>query len=256
MSDSEEDGLKRLKVDDIPLHAFTRMSLHDCIDRIIANGEKRIIANINIHALALARKDDSMRGFLQAADFVFCDGHGVMLLGRMAGQSVPEKITYAHWFPAFATHCAARSHSLYLLGGKPGVAEDAAERLKTVNPELRIVGASHGYFERSDGHEENANVLEQIAEADPDVLVVCMGMPEQEMWISRNQEALRYRVVLTGGAALDYASGRLKRPPEWLCNIGLEWLGRFLKDPLRLWYRYFVEMPLYCLGYCVRRPWR
>lgn len=229
----------------VRVHAFTCATLHATIRAIVHAGRRAVVANVNIHALNLAWEQPWFRTFLNRAAYVFCDGHGVMLAARLQGDHLPEKITYAEWLPRFAGFAANNGISLYLLGGRPGIAERAAERLLAAHPGLVLAGLHHGYFDKQPGSAENLAVVRAINAANPDVLLVAFGMPMQEAWLSENWGSLTARVGLTGGAALDYVAGALRRPPRWMTDRGLEWLGRMLAEPGRLWKRYLLGNPLF-----------
>jgi N-acetylglucosaminyldiphosphoundecaprenol N-acetyl-beta-D-mannosaminyltransferase len=136
---------------------------------------------------------------------------------------------------------------VYLLGARPGVAQEAARRLQARYPDLEIVGVHHGFFDHAAGSLENEAVVREINDARPDILLVGMGMPLQEYWLMENQDRLQGGVVLTGGAVFDYVSGGLRRGPRALTHSGFEWLARLLVEPRRLWRRYLIGNPLFLL---------
>ena len=203
------------------------------------------VLNVNAHALNLVRRDGNLRQALGEADVVFADGFGVVLAARLAGERLPGRVTYADWSWDLARLAEAEGLSVFLLGGRPGVAERAAGRLTTACPKLRVAGMHHGYFDRRSGSQENHEVLERIRRAAPDLLLVGFGMPVQEGWILRNRERLDARVVLSCGAAFDYVSGELERGPAVLRENGFEWLARLLIEPGRLWRRYLLGNPVF-----------
>ncbi|WP_219975973.1 WecB/TagA/CpsF family glycosyltransferase [Rubrobacter xylanophilus] len=217
------------------------------ISRFVREGRRATVLNVNAHCLNLAWRDSRLRAALRAADLVFCDGDGVRLAARLCGGYIPERITYADWIWSLAGLAAGRGFSVYLLGARPGVAEEAARRLSARHPALRMAGTHHGYFNHRPGSPGNEEVIRRINAADPDILLVCFGMPEQELWLFENRERLSARVALTGGAALDYASGRLRRGPRLLTENGMEWLARLAIEPHRLWRRYLIGNPLFLL---------
>ena len=240
MSDSQ-----KVKVLGVGVDPFTVDSLHAEIKGICRNGKKSIVANVNVYALNLAYQQEWLKRFFNRSDYVFCDGHGVMLGARILGQRIPEKITYAHWFPLFCGFCEKEGLSLYFLGGRFGVAEKARENLIKQYPALQVVGIHHGYFDKVNNSAENQAVLVDINRKKPDVLLVSFGMPAQEMWLKENWDKINAHVALTGGAALDYMAGVSRRPPAWMTKYGLEWLGRMFYEPRRLWKRYIIGNPVF-----------
>jgi N-acetylglucosaminyldiphosphoundecaprenol N-acetyl-beta-D-mannosaminyltransferase len=221
--------------------------LHAKIEHLVRGGEHSLVLNVNAHCLNLCYENPTLRAFLNGAEVVFCDGAGVMLAARMLGRHIPERITYADWIWQLADLAANRGFSLYFLGARPGVAQEAAMRLKEHYPDLEIAGVHHGYFDHSAGSAENEAVVREINAAAPDILLVGLGMPLQDRWLMENWQKLDVRVFLTGGGVFDYVSGRLRRGPRLLTDNGFEWLARLLVEPRRLWRRYLLGNPLFLL---------
>ena len=214
-----------------------------------------VVLNVNAHALNLCHEDGNLRDFFAEADVVFCDGAGVRLAARMLGGRLPERITYADWLPRLAALAEERGFSLFFLGARPGVAAEAARRLRASHPGLKIVGVRHGFFDHGAASTENGAVVAEINAAKPDVLLLGLGMPLQERWLMETRHRLDVGVALTGGAVFDYASGRLRRGPRLLTDNGLEWLARLLVEPRRLWRRYLLGNPLF-LARVLAQRWR
>jgi len=238
---------RRVEVLGVGVDPLTADALEAEIARFVREGRRATVLNVNAHCLNLACRNGRLRAALRRADLVFCDGEGVRLAARLLGERLPERITYADWVWRLAGLAASRGFSVYLLGARPGVAAEAARRLRERHPRLRVAGAHHGYFDRRPGSPENEEVVRRVNAADPDILLVGFGMPEQELWLLENRGRLTARVALTCGAALDYASGRLRRGPRLLTENGLEWLARLAVEPRRLWRRYLVGNPLFVL---------
>jgi len=221
--------------------------LQEEVGRLIRAGERGLVLNANAHCLNLCYEDPRLRDFLNGADVVFCDGAGVMLAARLLGGRIPERVTYADWAWRLAAFAEAQGFSMYLLGARPGVAREAARRLKARYPDLEIVGVRHGFFDHAAGSPGNEAVVREINAARPDILLVGLGMPLQEYWLMENRDGLNVGVALTGGAVFDYVSGRLRRGPRVLTESGFEWLARLLVEPRRLWRRYLIGNPRFLL---------
>ncbi len=219
--------------------------LHTTMANIISTGRKELVLHVNINAINLAYREKWYREILNMAPTVFCDGYGVKLGACILGHSIPERITYADWMWQLSEYAESRDWRFYLLGGKPGVAEKATEKLREKHPNLKIVGAEHGYFDKSQGSIENEAVIQRINAARPNILLVAFGMPLQEHWLMENWDRIEVNIALTGGAALDYVSDTLKRGPRWLTDSGLEWLARLFIEPKRLWKRYLIGNPVF-----------
>jgi N-acetylglucosaminyldiphosphoundecaprenol N-acetyl-beta-D-mannosaminyltransferase len=239
--------VSRVNVLGVGVDPLTVEELHAEIGRLLRGEERGLALNVNAHCLNLCYEDPKLRDFLNGAEVVFCDGAGVMLAARILGKRIPERITYADWVWRLAAFAAAKGFSLYFLGARPGVAQEAARRLKESYPNLKIVGVRHGYFDHSPRSPEDEAVVQEINAAAPDILLVGLGMPLQEHWLMENHHKLDVGVALTGGAVFDYVSGTLRRGPRFLTENGFEWLARILVEPGRLWRRYLFGNPLFLL---------
>lgn len=219
--------------------------LHAQIEQVIREDLHTLVLNVNVHCLNLASRSPWLRDFLNSADVTFCDGVGIMLGARILGYHIPKRITYADWIWQLAEFAQLHGFTLFFLGARPTVADKAAARLKERFPNLRIVGTHHGYFDKTPGGPENEAIIWKINAVKPNILIVAFGMPLQERWLMENWEHIEANVALTGGAVFDYVSGELRRAPRWMTDHGLEWLGRFIIEPRRLWKRYLIGNPLF-----------
>jgi N-acetylglucosaminyldiphosphoundecaprenol N-acetyl-beta-D-mannosaminyltransferase len=238
---------ERIVLSGVPVDPLTVEALHERLAGHIERREHALVLHVNVHAMNFAARLAWFGDLLRRADLVFCDGIGVVLGARILGRRIPQRITYADWMWELGRFCAARGYSLYFLGAKPGVAERAAQRLQNRFPELKIPGAMHGYFDKRPGSAENQRVIEEINRARPQILLVGMGMPVQERWLLENWDSVHANIALTGGAVFDYVSGGLKRPPAWMRDNHLEWMGRLWIEPGRLWKRYVFGNPAFLL---------
>jgi len=227
----------------LPMHRVGVEQVLAFIEDIVEKNQKAIALNLNIYCVNLALKYRWLYEFIQSVHLVFCDGDGVRLGLRLSGYSPPPKITYNEWLWQLSAFCEEKKYRLYFLGGQPGVAEQAARNLKARYPTLNIVGVQHGFFTKQG--EENQRVVDRISAASPDILLVCFGMPIQEQWIADNWKSVNAHVFLKGGAAFDYASGRLRKAPAVMIRWHLEWLYRWLQEPRRLFGRYLIGNPYF-----------
>jgi len=237
--------LPRVVVLGVRVHSLTLTDLINCVMQVVASDQKVVIANVNAHALNLAFELPFLRGFFNDAEIVFCDGFGVVLAAYIMGKRPPERMTPPDWIWELARAAQSRNVSFYFLGARPGVADKAAQRLLQRFPTLRIVGVHHGYFDKSCASAENEAVIEGINAVKPNILLVGLGMPLQERWLMENLDRLEANVAFPVGALFDYLSGELPRAPRWVTDHGLEWLGRLVVEPRRLWRRYLIGNPLF-----------
>lgn len=222
-------------------------TLHNQIDQFIHHDMRALIIHVNVYGLNLAYKRPWLQTFYNKADLCVCDGVGPILGARLLGKSLPERITYMDWIWPLCEFLSERNYSLFMLGGTPGVAEKAARKLTQQFPKLNVVGTQHGFFDKAKTSDENTAVIEKINKAKPDILMVGLGMPRQEKWLSENWGDLNANIGLGPGALFDYLSGKTSRAPSWMTNNGLEWFGRLLEEPQRMWQRYLLGNPQFIL---------
>jgi N-acetylglucosaminyldiphosphoundecaprenol N-acetyl-beta-D-mannosaminyltransferase len=231
-----------------------RLTLDSLLDTALdmaRSGRQHVIMYANVHCLNMACTDLVYRRTLNLADVVYCDGTGVVWGAWLAGQHLPERMTGADWIYPLCLRCAAESVSLYLLGGRPGVAERAANRLTALYPDLSIVGTHHGYIH--DSPADNMAAIEAANRARPDILLMGMGTPLQEKWIAAYRPQLKAPVVWAVGGLFDFVAGVQPRGPRWMLDHGLEWLYRLLSDPRRLWRRYLLGNPRFVVNVILQR---
>jgi N-acetylglucosaminyldiphosphoundecaprenol N-acetyl-beta-D-mannosaminyltransferase len=206
------------------------------VEHLVDEGRGSQICYVNVHCMNLAMRDEGYRQILESSDMVYPDGMGVVWACRFFSSPLPERVNLGDCLPELCELCRKRGYRLFLLGGHREVADRAARRLSRDFPGLQIVGTHHGFF--SSG--EEASVLDRVRSAKPHVLLVGMGVPKQEKWISRHRGALEVPVLWGVGALFEYFAGVTRRAPTWVRRWGLEWLFRLIMEPGRLWRRYLV----------------
>ena len=235
-------NIKRINILNSVVDLISVEKLHDCINSFIENNQKAIIGNINIHAVNLAYNHKWYANFIKGCPIVFCDGKGIQLGAWLLGHTVPTQITYHTWMWQLLAFCNKYNYSLFFLGSKNGVAQQAIKYIKEKHKDLEL-HSHHGYFEKKG--KENNIVIEQINKIKPDILIVGFGMPMQEKWISDNYNNLNAKIFLNGGAFLEWLSGNQKQCPPFLTKIGMEWLYRLILEPRRLFKRYVYGNPVF-----------
>jgi N-acetylglucosaminyldiphosphoundecaprenol N-acetyl-beta-D-mannosaminyltransferase len=233
------------KILGVQVHDISRREILGYIVRTVQSKNKVVITNVNVHALNLAYEIPWFREFLNQADLNFCDGFGIKLAARLLGTKIKYRNTPPDWIYNLCSLCVEHHLSIFLLGGKPCVSEKAAQNLIDRYPGLIIAGTHHGYFNHRKYSHENKSLLATVKQAHPNILIVGFGMPLQEQWISENWECLDVNVALPVGAMIDYVAGEVIRAPRWITDHGLEWLGRLIIEPRRLWRRYILGNPIF-----------
>jgi N-acetylglucosaminyldiphosphoundecaprenol N-acetyl-beta-D-mannosaminyltransferase len=228
---------------EIPIDLGAPSELLALISDWAARRVARRVMYVNAHVVNQSHATPGLLAALRRADLVYCDGYGVRLAAKVLGRPVPHRMTGADWIWDLATLCELAEQPIYLLGSEPPIAREAAARLRSLYPQLEIVGSHHGYFDLDSPH--NERVIEHINEQPARIVLVGMGTPKQELWVDRYAERLDGAVVWTVGALFDYVSGHLPRAPRWLADNGLEWIFRLAVEPQRMWRRYLLGNPLF-----------
>ncbi len=242
---TETNQLTKIQLLGTQLTLCNRQQLLQVIDRIVCTAHKGTVVSGNVYSFNLAYQHKWLRDFFNQADIVRLDGAGVRLGAKILGHTTPKRMTWADFAWQLAELAQQHAFTMFLLGARPGIADKAAARLQERFLNLQIVGTHHGYFDKTPGSPENQAVIQAINAVKPNILILGFGMPLQERWLMENWEHIEANVTLTGGAVFDYVSGELHRAPRWMTDHGLEWLGRLIIEPRRLWRRYIVGNPLF-----------
>ena len=183
-----------------------------------------------------AQKDEEFRNILNKSDIAIPDGIGLVFASHFLGNPIPERVAGSDLVWKIAKLAEYKNCSLYLLGGKEGVAEEAARKLKEKYPNLKIKGAeSGGEVEERKLKTQNEEMVKRINERQPDILLVAFGAPKQEKWIYYNLSKLSsVKVAIGVGGTFDFIAGRIKRAPMFLRKLGMEWLWRLFIEPKRI----------------------
>lgn len=195
------------------------------------------IVTMNAEMAIQAADNASLADIIRGAGLVLPDGSGVVWAAARRGRPV-RKMAGVGFVESIARACVATNRGLYLLGAAPGVAEAAAEVLRTRHPGLAIAGVRDGYFSAG----EETAVLEEIRRTGAGALLVALGVPRQEVWIRQHAAALGVQVAMGVGGSFDVISGRLQRAPGWMIALHLEWLYRLVQEPWR-WKRMATLLP-------------
>lgn len=218
----------------IPL---ANLSMRDAVGRMAtqldAEGPRQVCF-VNADCVNLAFRRGDYRRVLRSSWMNLADGIGMKIAGRALGGEIRENLCGTDLFLHLCEALAGSGKSIYLLGGKPGVAEDLRTWMEQRYPRTRVAGVRHGYFTA----QEEPQVVADIAASGADVLLVAFGAPKQDLWVAEHLAATGVRLAMGVGGLFDYYSGRIPRAPVWIREIGMEWAFRLIQEPTRLWRRY------------------
>jgi len=226
----------RLTVAGVPVDPVTMKEAEARAAGLLEDGGRHLIATPNPEMAVLAARDPGFRKILEGADLALADGFGLRIAARIEGTRIPATITGAEFTLRLARLAEQKDCSVYLLGAGRGVAEEAAKNLALNFPKLRIAGAEQGGSIRwiAGAWEEDAALVDRIAAAKPDILLVALGHGKQERWIRDHLPKLpTVKVAMGIGGTLDFLAGRVWRAPYLLRKLHLEWLWRLIIEPWR-----------------------
>jgi N-acetylglucosaminyldiphosphoundecaprenol N-acetyl-beta-D-mannosaminyltransferase len=215
----------------------------------IENDEKFIVYTPNTEIIMMCQKDEEFLNLINKSDINVPDGVGLIYAGKIKKHPLKEKVAGYDLSINLLKMADEKGLKLYVVGGRPGVAEAAMKNVQNTYPGIKIVGARHGYFKGShlgqSGHEEEMSVIEDINKQKPHILFVGFGAKKQEQWIDYNKDLIKANVIIGNGGTLDGLAGIVKRAPDIFINSGLEWLYRLIKEPRRI--KRQIVLPVFML---------
>ncbi|MFN8608392.1 MAG: WecB/TagA/CpsF family glycosyltransferase [Vulcanimicrobiota bacterium] len=228
----------RLEILGCPLDRVSMAQTLDIIRGYLRTDSFHLIVTIGSEMIVRAQTDHEFRQAVRAADLVVPDSIGAVLAARYGGFPVRERVTGVELTQRLAQELGPAVR-LFLLGGAPGVAEAAAHKLLSMGPGVHIAGARDGYFK------DDAEVVAQIKASGANVLLVALGFPRQELWLTRYGQACGVQVGIGVGGTLDVLSGRVQRAPKMFQKLGMEWFYRLALQPTR--WRRMLALPKFAL---------
>lgn len=223
-------------------HALSQDEAIRAILDQVEGGVGGFVVTPNVDHICLAETDPELRAAYRDAFLSLPDGQPLLWMARGFGEHLPEKVSGSDLIVPLLEEAARRSKTVFFLGSTESVCVEAARRLHASIPTLRVVGWDNPVFEPySDTHDSLFQGFERIRKAKPDIVLFAFGNPKQEYAMWRYREQYYPAVGLGVGASLDFLAGKVERAPQWMSNIGAEWLFRLAQEPGRLWRRYLVR---------------
>jgi|JRYF01.1.fsa_nt_gb N-acetylglucosaminyldiphosphoundecaprenol N-acetyl-beta-D-mannosaminyltransferase len=232
-----------LRVGPVTLHAITEA---ECVKHVItalSAGEGGWIVTVNLHHVQLFRQDSAYAQLCARASLRVADGMPLVWASRLRGTALPERVAGSHLIRSLSAAAADQGFSVYLLGGEPDTAEQAALRLRTEYPQLRVAGWSCPPPNWRSAADREREILDAVVAAKPHLVFVALSKPSQDEVIAQLSLRLPATWLVGVGITFSFVAGRLRRAPEWMQDSGLEWLHRLWQEPGRLWRRYLGMVP-------------
>lgn len=221
---------------------FHNITMDEAVTAAFQSIEERsgkYVVTPNPEIVMEAQVNEALARALQDAFLVLPDGIGVIYGARILGTPMQEKIPGIDFAVNLIKKLSAVNGSIYLFGAKPGVAELAGINLKNKFPNIIVAGTADGYFE------DDQAIIEDINRTKPDLLLVCLGVPKQEIWMRENADKLDVGLMAGLGGSLDVFAGVVQRAPAAWQKLGLEWLYRLIKQPSR--FKRMMRLPVFLM---------
>jgi N-acetylglucosaminyldiphosphoundecaprenol N-acetyl-beta-D-mannosaminyltransferase len=215
------------------------LTMSEAVETIVDWGrdtDQRQVAFLNADCANIAWRDPQYAAILNDADLTLGDGIGIKVAAKALGLQLKQNVNGTDLFPRLCDAFQGQPGGLFLLGARPGIAEAVAGWVTERYPGAKIAGFHDGYFSPS----EEPRVVDEIRKSGATVLLVALGAPNQDRWISRNLASTGVKVAMGVGGLFDFYSGRIPRAPQWLREMGLEWVYRLCQEPGRMWRRYLL----------------
>lgn len=205
---------------------------------VISLEEKTVINTINQYSYCIAEEDDNFKKSLLESDILLPDGVGIVIAAKMLHKKVVKKIAGADLHDFLLKKLNAEDGSCFYMGSAPETLKKIEHRIAQEYPNVRV-GSYSPPYKKEFSSEENNEIISAVNTFNPNVLFVGMTAPKQEKWSMLHKEALDVKGPICAiGAVFDFYAGTVSRPSSFWQNLGLEWFGRLLKEPKRMWKRY------------------
>lgn len=231
---------KTVQLLNIPVRRITAKELLEQLD-------SGVLVTPNIDHLVKLQKDGDFYAAYNDAEWVVCDSRILLLCSKLLQKSLPEAIPGSSFFPRFYHyHANDPDCRIFLLGAAPGVGEKAMRRINESVGRQMVTGSYSPPYGFEKDEAECERIVELINATDANVVLVGLGAPKQEKWIHRYRSRMPgVKLWMALGATIDFEAGNIARAPRWIQTICMEWFYRFLKEPRRMFRRYFVDDPVF-----------
>ena len=225
----------------VPIDPLTGGEAVEWVARAIVEGRPRLVISVNPERIMHAGRDPAFAAVLRGADLALADGAGVVWAARRLGHPLPERVAGVDFVKALAARGATQGWRFFFLGGGPGVAEAAGRALREAYPGFVLAGTHAG----SPDPASDPATIEAVRSSGAQLLFLAYGVGAEEAWLARNLAPSGATVGMGVGGAFDFISGRVRRAPRWMRNLGLEWLHRLSREPWR--WRRMLALPRFVI---------
>ena len=236
--------MENLKINllNINIDNLTSLDIQNKVEDLISQKKPIHIVGVNIDQVLKVKENKYSQKIFDDAALIFTDGKPILWMSKILGKPLIERITGPDLMLKLCELASVKKYRLFLLGSAPGVADRAAINLKKMFNKIEVIGTYSPPFGFENDKLEMKKINDMLLNSKADMLFVGMGSPKQDIFIYENKDIYKIPVSFSIGAALDFIGDKTKRAPRWMINVGLEWFYRILKDPKRLFKRYFHDI--------------
>ena len=220
---------ERVEILGVKVDSVTMQEAVELVENLIDAGKPSIVATANAEMLMAATQDLELKNILNSAELVVPDGAGTVWAARHLGKKMPERVAGFDLVQELMKNAPLKARKIFLFGSAPGIADKAKLKAEELYPGIKIVGTRNGYFKP----EDEAEIILQIKNSSPDILLAALGVPKQEKWLAAHKAELNIPVSIGVGGTFDVMAGVVKRAPLWMQKAKLEWLFRAMLQPSR-----------------------
>lgn len=243
----ENSPSAKVNILNVPFNKVSKVEALEKLKTFLDSNQNHMIVTPNPEIVMAAQEDNELLEIIKKADLVIADGIGIIIGSKIQRKELVERVPGCDLLLSlFKTH-GKQNLSVYLLGAKPGVVEISKKNIEDTYENVFVVGYHHGYFDEKQEEE----IVAQIKLLKPDVLVVGLGCPRQEKWISKYKDQLPVKISAGLGGSIDSIAGTVKRAPKVVQILGLEWLFRAILQPVR--FKRLMKIPVFILKVMLER---
>lgn len=227
---------------------ISNINLTETVDyfyAVIKTNAKIRVCVTPVNCVLWARKNNYLKKIYNAADLTLCDGVPLLWASKFLNAPLKGRVTGLDLLPKFLEFAADKNIKMFFLGAKEGVAQSLKELAQKKYPAIQIGEVYSPPFAEKFSEKETQKMIHLINSYQPHVLWVSLTAPKQDYWIYENFDKLNVNIAIGVGGAFEVTAGLIPRAPEWMQKAGLEWFYRFLREPSRMYKRYFVEAPVF-----------
>jgi N-acetylglucosaminyldiphosphoundecaprenol N-acetyl-beta-D-mannosaminyltransferase len=237
--------MNRVKILNVYFTSIESSELFQFFRESIKNNQFSQVVIAPVNSIIAAYYDRKLNEIYNNADFVLCDGMPIKWASKFLNTPILERITGLDLLPDLVAFASKENFTLFLLGGSPGVGVQLKEVILQKFPDCKILGIYVPPFMNVFDAQENQKMVDAVNTAKPNIVLVSLTAPKQDLWIAQNITKLHPALYVGIGGAFEVMAGIKKRAPKWMHGAGLEWLFRLIQEPKRMYRRYLIEAPLF-----------